>query len=392
MNGNPSFQAGSRFGFKPVPAARRNRPGNLARLPALLLALLVAAAAGARGAGAEAPGSAGPRDYTVFILSDTHLGFENLKACPVVTQEDTLAKAKAGLDTWRALVGRPYPRRPEWAGLDLATVARPAALFILGDLVDGHPEPARLREQWRGFEEVFPAAGIAFGSHRAPVQAIAGNHDGPPPGAPRRGLVERNRRAAAAGRLAALSANGVHSAFRREGVHWIFLGLCPADGTDAAAPFKYGQPGPGSWNDPEGAFSFLRDYLARQVGGSGEPVILLHHYGFDGFSLNDWNWWTPRQRRAVYDVIKDYNVAAIFHGHDHHAAHYLWPDPQRSAEDLAKMFPEGVPARLRQYDIVSCGAAGWVVRVAGARLTAVHFRGPDWNEDRAVSLAKTLNP
>jgi hypothetical protein len=81
------------------------------------------------------------------------------------------------------------------------------------------------------------------------------------------------------------------------------LGLCAADTTDEETPFKYGQPGRGSWNDPQGAFSFLKEYLERVVGRSGQPVILMQHYGFDSFCMNDWSWWTPKQRRALYQLL-----------------------------------------------------------------------------------------
>ena len=229
-----------------------------------------------------------------------------------------------------------------------------------------------------------------LGSGRVPVYACAGNHDGEPSGPQRQGLVTRNCQFARRGHFAAISTNGVHFALNWSGVHFLCLNLCPADTTDAETPFKYGKPGPGSWNDPQGALTFLEDYLARHVGSSGEPIILMHHYGFDGFSLNDWYWWTPKQRRALYELLKDYNVAAFFHGHNHHAEHYRWPDPKRHAADLDAFFDGHPPVNPRQYDVLSCGNVCWIVRVRGDQLIAVHFNGSDRPTDSAKHFVKPL--
>ncbi len=134
------------------------------------------------------------------------------------------------------------------------------------------------------------------------------------------------------------------------------------------------------------------DTLARHVGASGEPIVLMHHFGFDSFSLNDWNWWTPKQRRALYELLKDYNVAAFFHGHNHHAEHYRWPDPKRHAADLHFFFDGQPPPHPRQYDVPSCGEACWVIRVRGHQLIAAHYKGSGWNADPAAVFVKSLKP
>ena len=332
------------------------------------------------------------RDYTVFLCSDIHPGAENLKAKEPFTKADTLERVKQQLDAMRGWVGQSYPQRPVFAGLELGTVGVPRGLFILGDLTDGHKELTQQQEQWQSFEALFPVKGVAFGSNLIPAFAIAGNHDGELAGPQRQGLVNRNRAFSQAGRVTALSSNGVHFALNLDGVHFIGLGLCPADTTDSKTPFKFGQPGSGSWNDPQGALTFLKDYLARYVGSSGQPVVLLQHYGFDSFSLNDWNWWTPKQRRALYDLLKDYNVAAIVHGHNHHAEHYRWPDPKRHAADLDFFFDGKPPANARQYDVVSCGNVCWVIRIRGNQMLGANFKGPDWNTDPAAVFVKSLKP
>jgi DNA repair exonuclease SbcCD nuclease subunit len=262
--------------------------------------------------------------------------------------------------------------------------------MILGDLTDGHKEPAQQQEQWNSFLELFPEKGVEFDGQAVPAFACAGNHDGAPNDPLRRGLVARNRRFAEAGRLADISSNGVHFALNFDGVHFLSLNLCPADTTDAETPFKYGQPGPGSWNDPEGALTFLKHYLAQKVAQSGEPVILMFHYGFDGFSMNDWNWWTARQRRELYQALQGYNVAALLHGHDHHAERYRWPDPKRHAAELPVYFGGKPPEHFPQYDVISCGSTCWVLQVRGDQLVAAHFKGPDWSNDPNRVYIKSL--
>lgn len=334
------------------------------------------------------------RDFTVFVSSDIHIGAENPKADPPVTSAQTLAAVSKRLDAMSELVGKPWPVLPGsgTASPPLGVVAAPRALLLLGDLVDGHPEPAGSQRQWQEFDTLFPATGVKLGGQLVPVIAGAGNHDGPVAGPLRQGLVGRNRGLEQAGRLAEISDNGLHAALAIQGVHFINLNLCAADAPDAETPFRFGEAGIGSWNDPQGAFTFLKHYLTNRVGKSGEPVVISQHYGFDGFSLNDWNWWTLKQRRAFYELLADYNVVAILHGHNHHAEHYRWPDPKQHAADLGFFFDGKPPAAHRQYDILSCGPVCWVLRICGNQLIAAHFKGPGWSGDPAAFFVKSITP
>lgn len=96
-------------------------------------------------------------------------------------------------------------------------------------------------------------------------------------------------------------------------VHFVQLNLMPSDTTAPQYPE----------HDPMNALSFLTLDLALHVGASQRPVILMHHYGFDGFSMNSGigangeEWWTPEQRLAYWNVIANYNVVGIFTGHLH---------------------------------------------------------------------------
>jgi hypothetical protein len=91
-------------------------------------------------------------------------------------------------------------------------------------------------------------------------------------------------------------------------------------------------------------------------------------------------------------LIKPCNIVAVFHGHDHHADHYRWPDPKRHADDLLRMFPDGARADFRQYDVVFCGNLCWVMRVKGDQLLGVHYRAGKWASGSSLVLKKSLLP
>lgn len=330
------------------------------------------------------------RDFTFILMSDIHIGAENPEVDPPVSALETPARLRSDLKALEGAIGGPYPNRPEWK--DLGKARAPRGIIILGDLTDGHPETARQEEQWKTYEGLYPAAGLRFGGRRVPVFDIAGNHDGEPGGPQRRGLAKRHRAHLKGKRVAAVSDNGDHFALNWDGVHLVALSLCAADTTDAETPFRFGKAGPGSWNDPRGALSFLKGYLERRVGESGAPVIVMQHYGFDGFSTNDWYWWTAKQRRDLHNLLKDYNVVAILHGHDHRARHYTWPHPEEHAADLAAWYGGPPPDGLRRYDVLSCGPVGWVIRIRGEKLIAAHFIGDGWSTDPASAFIKSLVP
>ena len=51
-------------------------------------------------------------------------------------------------------------------------------------------------------------------------------------------------------------------------------------------------------------------------------MFLIHHFGFD--KEHSWSWWPDEWKTQYHDVIKDYHVIGILHGHAHHAQIYQW--------------------------------------------------------------------
>ncbi len=101
-----------------------------------------------------------------------------------------------------------------------------------------------------------------------------------------------------------LSDNGYHYSWDWEGVHYVQLNVYPGDSEEA----EYSLP-------------FLKKDLKENLQNPNMPIILFQHYGFDGYSDD---WWSNEERQQYYEAIKDYNILAIFQGHQHDAFHIVW--------------------------------------------------------------------
>jgi cytolysin (calcineurin-like family phosphatase) len=87
----------------------------------------------------------------------------------------------------------------------------------------------------------------------------------------------------------------------------------------------------------KGAISGL-EWLANDLAtyaADRKPVILFQHYGWDPFSTEAWDpdkqtfdtegkgpphWWSPEDRSKMVEILRPYNVIALFHGHQHETA------------------------------------------------------------------------
>lgn len=227
-----------------------------------------------------------PDKLTFFVVGDTHYGL-TWRAEPA---------GQALIDMINFLPGAPLPEK---AGGGI--VRTPCGVIHLGDMTNDGRE-----DQWRAWVRDFGLTGegrLAF-----PVLEMFGNHDGGVENPVRKGILERNRRRQGFGNgEMAISDSGMHTAWQWQGIRLVNLGISVGTTT---RPY-----------DPQDSIGFLKQELAR-VKDKSQPIILLHHFGFD--KRHSLRWWSDAWRDAYYDAIKDYNVLGIFHGHDHETEIYRW--------------------------------------------------------------------
>ncbi len=232
--------------------------------------------------------------FTFFLTGDTHYGLDLFY--------DNEPHNKATIDAMNALPGTPFP-----AALG-GVVDVPRGVLVAGDVTDTadtpfnfygiHVSPALERD---GFNDDYAVDGS--GRLQYPVYEGYGNHDvdNASYSYTLQGIRERNLVRPG---LTHLSDNGLHYSWDWEGVHFVNLNIYPGE-TERAGD----------------SLSFLVDDLQTYVGDSGRPVVLMHHFGFDSFSLG---WWSDAERQAYADAIAPYNVLGIFHGHLHTELQYQW--------------------------------------------------------------------
>jgi cytolysin (calcineurin-like family phosphatase) len=240
------------------------------------------------------------RDLTFIVTSDAHYdAFEN---------EDRNDRDR---DTLRYMNGVTNLTWPEELGG--GSIASPRAVALLGDVIDDgdrifqgkHQTP----RQWLQFAADFGLDG-RDGLLDFPVFETWGNHDGPPAGQEKFGfsfqarLKERNLRRQQKGWLTNLSSNGLFCSWDWDDVHFVLLGIYIADKAN-----QYWQKYSPVWHDPQGALTFMKEDLAKHVGKSGRPVVLMTHCGFDT------DWWHTNDWRAAYEAARPYNVILYFYGH-----------------------------------------------------------------------------
>jgi cytolysin (calcineurin-like family phosphatase) len=66
------------------------------------------------------------------------------------------------------------------------------------------------------------------------------------------------------------------------------------------------------------------DWLEKDLqknASDGRPVVIVQHYGYDKWAQN---WWTDKERKDLFAILKKYNVVAIFAGHNHIAENLIW--------------------------------------------------------------------
>ena len=168
-----------------------------------------------------------------------------------------------------------------------------------------------------------------------------------------------------------------HYSWDWNGIHFVHLNLYPGDGGGIIGKTPYKQD---ICNNPLNSLSFLKADLEKHVGNKSTPVILIHHFGFDNYSVNDSinnlhkkGWWTEQERVAYWDAIAKYNIAAIVTGHNHtpEPYHLVWKKPMdakypnRFYNDNINTFAVGAMRGANSYCEFSVANGQLVVRRFG---------------------------
>jgi hypothetical protein len=199
--------------------------------------------------------------------------------------------------------------------------------------------------QWQTFTGDFGVNGE--GMLDFPVYETYGNHDGSLGGVVGDGIVERNKQRK---NLAAVSENGLHYSWDWDDVHFVCLGVRPGVELN---PYN-----------PHHSLEFLEQDLKKNVGDSGRAVVLFHHFGFD--KAHSLNWWTEEERDRYYEVISNYNIIGIFHGHSHECGIYKWkgidiydaPHMQWNPEEIGFFVVNITPQKLKVAEMKYDGQWG----------------------------------
>jgi cytolysin (calcineurin-like family phosphatase) len=319
-----------------IQAKQRSRQSVFSRWCA---AVLLWAAVAAPPLHAQAPSGKPTRDLTFFVVSDTHYGLspEGNKTVPLL------------VDKMNSIPGLEYP------AVIGGKVGTPRGVLHIGDCTnDGK------KEQWEMFVKDYGLTG-KDGRLKWPVYECYGNHDGGPKTPVREGIRERNKKRVG---LTSISENGIHYCWNWDGVLFVNLGIAPGSTT---RPY-----------DPEYSMEYLEETL-KQHAKHGQPLLLLHHFGFD--KSHSLNWWPLERRTRYHDLIADRNVIGILHGHAHEPFIYQW-----------KGIDVFHPPHFKQKDPKNGGPVShgfFVFHVSGDELTVAERKLDDtWG----MTLRKKIDP
>lgn len=280
-------------------------------------------------------------DITFFVASDPHFGLS----------PETDAVNRETIDDMHALPGS---RFPEKMGGEI--VPTPRGVLITGDLTEnGNSKEGAA--QWSAFEAHYGLDGKGYLKY--PVFEGFGNHDGNSDRPPRLGVKARNARRAG---LRKVSENGLHYSWDWDNVHFVNLNLY------AGSKASPEQAKRGTWQEPERSLEFLAADLAENA---GRPVILYHHYGFDGYSNG---WYAEEERKAYAEALKGHPVLAVFYGHTHGVGAMKWNGIDAFNAPAAQPTPGRYLA----------------VRIRPDRMIVAERRGGGWGMSWSVPLNETL--
>ena len=257
------------------------------------------------------PAVAKSRSVTFISTSDSHFKAFESKGWNKYNSETIEEINRVTKESW-----------PEKLGGD--KIDTPRGVVILGDCIDDGDKVVGDKdytaEQFKAFIAHF-GLDAADGMLKFRVYETWGNHDGPPIGKSKKSklsfqaeLKKRNAIRKKNGWLANLSDNGLHYSWDFDDVHLVSLGFYPADIQNAKVRYNP------VWHDPQGALAFLKKDLAKCVGDSDRPVVLMSHAGMDT------NWCHPDDWKAVYEAVKEYNIVLYLYGHTGTGLRYWAPE------------------------------------------------------------------
>ncbi len=208
---------------------------------------------------------------------------------------------------------------PESLGGD--AFEKPRGVMCLGDCIDDGDMMKNGKnwseEQYKTWLKEFGFDGTD-GHVKYPTFEGWGNHDGPPIGKEKyfsfqTHLKQRNEIRMQKRMISDVSANGLHYSWDWDDVHFIQLNIYPADKQNPKVHYS------AVWHDPQGSLTFMKEDLAKNVGRSGRPVVLMAHCGFDT------DWWIAEDWKNAYNMAKDYNVVLYLYGHSGTGLHEWAP-------------------------------------------------------------------
>ncbi len=285
-----------------------------------------------------------PRDVTFLSASDPHYREpDHRMGC----HNDL---NRASVEEMNRITELAWPGKP---GSD--KIGKPRGVVMLGDLIDDGDRAEQGRkisaEQYKIFVADFGLDG-SDGLLKYPVFEGWGNHDGPPIGKEKNGfssqaqIKQRNLLRREKKLIANISENGLHYSWDWDDVHFAQLNIYPADKQREGVHYSP------VWHDPQGALSFLKDDLARNVGSSGRPVVLMGHCGFDT------DWWVAADWVEFYQAIKPYNVVLYLYGH--------------SGTGVSAWAPAGNEKKLTCINDGQATTGFFVINISGDRLRAAY--------------------
>ena len=270
---------------------------------------------------------------TFIAASDTHFKVP-------YTQNDGKRVILAGMNQ---LAGKKFP-----ASLKGETIGKPLGVMVAGDLIDGGRDAKAQLELWT---RDFGLTGTDGAVLKLPVYETWGNHDGG--NLVPEAIAARNKNRV--GLVAASPAGGEGPSYSWDwgSLHLVSVGMYPGNAVESE---KHHSPS----YDPRKSLEFLTNDLAKAVGNSRRPVVVMQHFNLPNDSDE---WWTAAQRDAYLEVLRNYNVVTLRNNHGKsgtldfalnsgcrsRVAFRMWGDPAAWQADGAQGFePEAKSPERRR--------------------------------------------